>query len=301
MIIPPFLKTGDTIGIVAPGCGVNPEQLQPALVILASWGLKVELGRNLYSNQHQYLAGTDAERLSDMQHMIDNPDIRAILCARGGYGTSRFLDALHLQRLSIHPKWIAGFSDVTALHLKLQKLGVQSIHGTMPLLFAKKDTELSVESLRRCFFGEPETLMAISYSANRMGAARGELVGGNLSLINDSLATSSELHTNGKILMIEEVEEYHYKVDRMLNQLNRAGKLQKLAGMVVGHFTAIADPERSFGETVAEIIRYHTRDYEYPIAFHFPFGHENPNLAWRHGAMATLQVTPDGSSLSYIL
>lgn len=298
MIIPPFLKTGDTIGIVAPGRCVTAENIQPAIEILQSWGLNVKLAKHLFSRQHNYLAGSDAERLADVQNMIDDVNVQGILCARGGYGTSRFLDALRVDTLIEQPKWIVGFSDVTALHLKLIKHGVQSIHGTMPLLFAKEDARLSVESLRKCLFGEWESITAVTDAANRMGKAQGKLIGGNLSLIIDSLGTPSEPDTAGKILMIEEIEEYYYKIDRMMNHLNRAGKLKNLAGLVVGHFTAIADTELSFGETLQQIIRYHTRDYQYPVAFHFPFGHENPNMAWWHGVTATLEVNGDGSMLT---
>lgn len=298
MIIPPFLKTGDTIGIVAPGRCVAAEQLQPAIEILESWGVNVKLAKHLFSKQHNYLAGSDTERLTDVQTMIDDAHVQAILCARGGYGTSRFLDAVRVDKLIEQPKWIVGFSDVTALHLKLIKIGMQSIHGTMPLLFAKEDAGVSVESLRKCLFGEQESITAVTDAGNKIGKTQGKLAGGNLSLIIDSLGTPSELDTNGKILMIEEIEEYYYKIDRMMNHLKRAGKLKNLAGLVVGHFTAIADTELSFGETLQQIIRYHTRDYQYPVAFHFPFGHENPNLAWRHGATATLEVKGDGSILT---
>lgn len=297
MIIPPYLKPGDTVGVVAPGRGVTTEQLQFAIKQITAWGLKVALAKNLFSRNHNYLAGTDDERLMDLQGMINDYSIKAIICARGGYGTSRFIDRLDVAPLKQNPKWIVGFSDITSLHLKLIRNNVASIHATMPLLFAKEDAALSVESLRQCLFGETEIISLPGNLLNRFGEAEAPLIGGNLSLLNDSLATDTELDTAGKILMIEEIEEYYYKVDRMMNQLKRAGKLKSLAGLIVGHFTAIADTEIGFGESIQQIIRNHTSEYQYPIAFNFPFGHENPNLAWKHGDTYKLIVKESGASL----
>jgi muramoyltetrapeptide carboxypeptidase len=192
---------------------------------------------------------------------------------------------------------VIGFSDITALHLKLSSLGVESVHGTMPILFSKTDSASSIESLRKVLFDEPHQILAPAHSLNRLGHARGPLVGGNLSLIVDSLGTAYEPEIGGKILIIEEVDEYLYKIDRMIVQLKRAGKLEGLAGLVIGHFSEIKDTELSFGETVEQIIRFHTSIFQYPVAFNFPSGHLNPNLSWVQGRQADLTVDENGSTL----
>lgn len=297
MIQPSFLQRGDTIGIAAPGRKVPSEIIQKSLTTFQSWGVQVRLATHLFSENHSYLAGTDNERLSDFQELINDPSVKAIVCARGGYGSSRFVDQLDFSPLKKTPKWIAGFSDVTSFHLKLLSLNIESIHGTMPILFAKPESSESVESLRKILFGEQQSLECSGSEKNRAGTATGEVIGGNLSLIIDSLGTSSEPDTTGKILVIEEVDEYRYKIDRMMNQLRRAGKLTPLAGLVVGHLTDIMDTELSFGETAEEIILHAVRNYQFPVAFNFPVGHENPNLAWRHGHAATLHVGKEKSTL----
>jgi muramoyltetrapeptide carboxypeptidase len=293
---PPSLRKGDRVGIVAPGRKVKPSDIENAVMILSAWGLEVKLATHLFSGMHSYLAGTDEQRLADLQGMLDDPSIKAIICARGGYGTTRILDRLDFQSFEKSPKWIAGFSDITALHLKLAVLGYESIHSTMPILFPKPDSRESVESLNRALFGTPGTLIA-SPGINRPGKATALVVGGNLSLIADALGTASEPDTDGKILIIEEIDEYRYRIDRMFTQLKRAGKLENLAGLVVGHFTDIKDTEVSFGETVEEIILHQVRDYSFPVGFGFPLGHENPNLAWIHGSTMQLSVSPEGAML----
>ena len=298
MIQPPSLQKNDTIGIVATGRKLDADTLQASTRIIESWGYQVRTGRNILSNAHHYLAGSDAERLADLQSMLDDPSIKAIIFARGGYGTTRILDQLNFDSFLKKPKWICGFSDITSLHLKLQALGVQSIHATMPVLFSKPESALSVESLNQILVGKSIPLEAAFNSKNIIGKATGPMVGGNLSLIVDSLGTSSEIDTTNKILVIEEIEEYLYRVDRQLVQLKRAKKLQSLAGLVVGHLTDIKDPEY-FGEPIQDIILNHVREFNYPVGFAFPIGHENPNLAWIEGRHATLQVTSQKSSVTF--
>lgn len=300
MISPPPIKPGDTIGITAPGRKVSPEIIQESLATFQSWGVHVRLATHLFSTNHSYLAGTDRERLSDFQELINDISVNAIICARGGYGSSRFIDQLDFSPLKANPKWIVGFSDVTALHLKLYSLGIESIHATMPVLFSKPDAIDSVASLQKILFGKGQPIEAAAHEKNRPGNTSGELIGGNLSLILDSLGTSSEPDMAGKILVIEEVDEYRYKIDRMMNQLKRSGKLASLAGLVVGHLTDITDTELSFGETAEAIILNAVRDYQFPVAFNFPTGHENPNLAWRHGHPASLYIGEEKSVLSEI-
>jgi muramoyltetrapeptide carboxypeptidase len=230
--------------------------------------------------------------------MINDPEVAAIICARGGYGTTRILDRLNFQPLSISPKWIVGFSDITALHLKLNELRIESIHATMPILFSKQDSPSSVSSLRETLFGTGSPLNGHSNKNNKLGSATAEVIGGNLSLLVDSLSTSGDADFSEKILIVEEIDEYLYKIDRMFTHLLRAGKLSRLRGLVVGHFSDIKDTTPGFGETVEEIILDKVGKFGYPIAFDFPIGHENPNLAWRSGSTMTLNVDAKGSSLS---
>jgi muramoyltetrapeptide carboxypeptidase len=300
MIRPPALHPGDKIGIIAPGRKVSLSDVEVAINLFKTWQLDVVLANNLFSSGHSYMAGTDDQRRDDFQSMLDDPAVKAIVSARGGYGSSRILDQLDFSRFQKNPKWIAGFSDITAIHLKLFTLGYQSIHATMPILFSKATSAESVTSLKNVLFGAPASLQAEFFSGNRTGKSEGQIVGGNLSLIVDALGTASEPDTDGKILVIEEVEEYLYKMDRMITHLKRAGKLKNLAGLVVGHMTNILDCELSFGETVEDIVRYHTKEYTFPVAFRFPTGHENPNLAWIHGGQAQLEVTPEISRLSFL-
>jgi muramoyltetrapeptide carboxypeptidase len=299
MIQPAFLKPGDRVCIVAPGRKPDPESIETSVAIIRSWGLNVTLGHNLSSNTHNYLSGTDAERLSDLQHALNDTSVKAVICARGGYGTTRILDQLDFSTFLKSPKWICGFSDVTALHLKLQSLTIQSIHSTMPVQFPKTEFADSVKNLGSLLFGTPAPLMARPSVSNRPGEAEGILVGGNLSLLADSLGTSAEIQTDSKILVIEEIGEYTYRLDRMLVQLRRAGKLKNLAGLVVGHLTDLKESELPFGETAEQIILHHTSEFNYPVGFNFPTGHEQPNLSWIEGATGKLNVTRDQSTLIF--
>ncbi|MBK5278686.1 MAG: LD-carboxypeptidase [Bacteroidia bacterium] len=294
-----YLSKGDLIGITAPAGKIKEESLSLAVSVLESWGLVVNSAKNIFSDTHGYFAGTDEERRQDFQEMLDDPNLKAIICARGGYGTTRFIDQLDFTGYLKFPKWIVGFSDVTALHLKLHQLGFESIHSVMPIQFTKPDHKESIESLRRMLFGERTQLKAKGSSFNRIGSTTAQVVGGNLTLLVDSLGTSTEVQTHGKILVIEEVDEYRYKIDRMLNQLKRANKLHQLAGLIVGHMTDIHDTENSFGQTVEELTLEKAADFAYPVGFNFPIGHEAPNYAWRHGAIASFTVGKDKSSLVF--
>lgn len=299
MIRPEKLKRKDTVAIVATGRRLDSEIVQAAKKIIEGWGLNVQLGNNLFSTNHSYLSGSDAERFSDLQHALNDREVKAIICARGGYGTTRVLDQLDFSALLKAPKWVCGFSDVTALQLRLINEGVQSIHSTMPVLFSLPEAQFSVECLRKILFGEATDLQAVIDRNNRYGENSAMVIGGNLSLIVDSLGTSSEIQTDGRILVIEEIDEYLYRVDRMMVQLKRAGKLHGLAGLVIGHLTDIKDTELSFGEDVHSLIFNHVKDYAYPVGFNFPIGHENPNLPWIQGGIGKLTVTGGGSSLSF--
>jgi muramoyltetrapeptide carboxypeptidase len=296
-IIPPLLKSGDKIAIIAPGRKVKPPDVAVAVDIFRSWGLEVKCAANLHSNSHSYLAGSDEERLADFQQALDDPTVKAIICARGGYGSTRILDQVDLSILKKNRKWLIGFSDVTAIHLSLCTRGIASIHATMPILFGRADSQVSIESLKHILFNGEYAIQGESHVKNRVGSGSGKMLGGNLSLIADSLGTASEPDTTNSILVIEEIDEYLYKVDRMMMQLKRAGKLDHLQALIVGHMTDIKDTELPFGESVHDIILRTVREYNYPIIFGFPSGHENPNLAWIHGTSASISVNESNFSV----
>lgn len=293
------MKEGNTVGIIAPARKVNEEALIKAKTILESWGLQVVFGEHVFTQDHSYLSATDEHRRIDFQSMIDNTQVQALFCARGGYGSTRILDQIRFDGLCKNPKWIIGFSDITSIHLCLNKMRLESIHATMPILFSNEDQQKSISSLRNLLFGNEEPLTALPDSTNRNGEAEGELIGGNLSLLVDSLGTLSELDTKNRILVIEEVGEHYYKVDRMIVQLKRANKLSALSGLVVGHFTDITESTLAFGESVKQIIQHHTKEYTYPLAFNFPIGHQQPNMPFIQGRMAKLCVTKQVSELTY--
>ncbi len=299
MTQPKLVKKGDRIAIIAPARKVSQEDIAIALSVIEGWGLELVLGKHLFEDQHSYLAATDENRLQDFQSCLDDDSISAIVCARGGYGSTRIIDHLDFSIFKKNPKWIVGFSDITGVHLSMLKQNVKSIHATMPVLFSKKEAGVSIESLWSCLFAGESTLTAEANTNNRLGNANGIAVGGNLSLIVDSLGTRSEIDTNGAILIIEEIDEYFYKVDRMMTQLRRAGKLNNLKGLAIGHMTEIKESTLHFKETVGDIILNAVRGFHYPVAFGFPSGHENPNLAWINGGTADLRVDEAGANLSF--
>ncbi|HEY5692185.1 MAG TPA: LD-carboxypeptidase [Cyclobacteriaceae bacterium] len=296
----PLLKPGQTVGIVVPARKADEQLLRKGCEVIESWGLRVQFGAHCFHNDNTYLAATDSERLMDFQSMIDNPEIDAIFCARGGYGTTRILDQLNFESFVAKPKWIVGFSDITALHIKLHQLGIESIHGSMPTQFSNSAYSDSVDSLKKMLFSPAQNAITVQAAKpNRIGSVKGNVIGGNLSLIVDSLGTSTEINTSGKILVVEEVDERLYKIDRMFTQLKRAGKLTDLAGLIVGHFTDLGDTELPFGQLYEDIILDKISAQSFPVAFGFPIGHQAPNLAWRHGAVASLNVSLEGALLMF--
>jgi len=299
MRIPP-IQTGQTAGIVTPARKVDEKLLRNGAAVIETWGLQVKFGKHCFSNDNQYLAATDTARLADLQMMLDDPEVNIIFCARGGYGTGRIIDQLNFEQFIKRPKWIVGFSDITALHLRLHQLNVQSIHGPMPAQYSKPEYQSSVEFLQHFLFNGGETTVeALPGSYNRNGESSGVTIGGNLSLIIDSLGTPTEVDGHGKILIVEEVDEQLYKVDRMFNQLKRSGTLAELAGLVIGHMTDLKDTELPFGQSVEELIMDKVSSYAYPVGFNFPIGHDTPNYAWIHSGAATLRVTTNRSELVF--
>ncbi|QMU27061.1 S66 peptidase family protein [Adhaeribacter radiodurans] len=299
MIFPPTLRVGDKIAICALARKITLSEIQPAIQILTSWGLEVVIGKSIAGDYHQF-AGNDELRVSDLQTMLDNPEIKAIISARGGYGTTRLLDQIDFTLFAQSPKWIVGFSDITALLFHLTGLGYACIHGIMPSLFGRAGSEAAIESLRQILFDEPISYQVTGHNFNRPGEATGQLIGGNISLLNTIIGTPSDVDYAGKILFVEEIDEYLYNLDRMLVQLKRCGKLATLSGLIVGHMTDLRDNPVPFGKTAYEIIQEHTANYSYPICFDFPTGHETNNLALICGKQVHLKVKANGSLLEYV-
>ena len=285
---PSLLKRNDKVVIIATSKRFSGD-IAPAVKLLESWGLQVVLGDNLFKSDNLY-AGTDKERAADLQKALDNREIKAILCVRGGYGATRIIDQIDFKKFLKNPKWIVGYSDVTALHAHVHKLNVQSIHGTMPILF-ERDSPESLESLRKSLFEGKNSYSISAHPLNRVGEVKAEVVGGNLSILSTITGTKSDLDTKGKILLIEEIDEYLYEVDRMMVHLKRAGKLKKLAGLVVGHMTGIKDGEIPFGKTAYEIVADAVKELDFPVCYGFPAGHEKENYSIILGKKHTLQVS----------
>jgi muramoyltetrapeptide carboxypeptidase len=296
MTTPPYLKKGSKIGIVAPARKIFREEIQFAVDTFKKWGLEVVLGKNLFGSEGQY-SGSDEQRAKDMQKMLDDNAIQAIISARGGYGTLRIIDKLDFKKFGEKPKWIIGYSDITVLHSHIhQNLGIETTHATMPINFSKD--EESVKTLRKILFGEEITYKISAHPLNRKGKAEGELVGGNLSLLYALQGSKSDISIEGKILFIEDLDEYLYHIDRMIISLKRANKLSKLAGLIVGGMTDMKDNQIPFGKTAEQIIFDAVKEYNYPVCFGFPAGHAQKNLALPFGRRAKLNVG-EKSVLSY--
>ncbi|WP_426582445.1 S66 peptidase family protein [Mucilaginibacter sp. R-33] len=268
---PPYLKKGDKIAITCPAKKL-PNPMTDAIALLQSWGLEVVLGDTVEASFHQF-AGDDDFRAADMQRFIDDDSIKAIIAARGGYGTVRMIDKVDFSRFAQNPKWLIGFSDITLLHTHLfTNYGAQTIHGQMPVNIPDASKH-SIDTLRRALFGEDLSYEFATHDTNKPGEATGIIVGGNLSLLVASAGSVSDLDYTEKILFIEDVGEYLYSVDRMLRMLDRAGKLKSLSGLVVGGFTDIKDNDIPFGQTVSQIVMDIVKGYNYPVCFDFPAGH----------------------------
>lgn len=297
---PDPLKPGDTVALMALASKIEYEKVIPqAVAVLEQWGLKVVEGPSLKSKWHTF-AGTDEIRRADYQRFLDDPSIKAIISARGGYGSSRILDSIDYRAFQQHPKWVAGFSDITAVLCDIYRLGIESLHSTMPKLFFQDETGYSLESLRKLLFGEEVIYQTVPQSDNRYGKAEGMLVGGNLCLFVHMSGSPADVDTKGKILFLEETEEFHYSVDRYMVQLRRAGKLEGLAGLIVGSFSELRDKPEDFGMSIREIIQYWVKEYSFPVAYGFPVGHEAGNLALPVGRNARLTVAPDEVRLEFV-
>ncbi|HAF30319.1 MAG TPA: LD-carboxypeptidase [Bacteroidales bacterium] len=292
MITPAFLKKGDKIGIIAPARKIYQDEIEASITVFERWGLEVELGKNIFEQDRQF-AGTDEQRAADLQYMMDNPEIKAIVCVRGGYGTVKTLKLLDFSTFLKNPKWLVGYSDITALHAHLnQNLKVKSIHGTMPFNFPKDASENeAVLTLKRTLWGEQNIYEIEAHEFNRTGKARGELIGGNLSVLYSIAGTKYDIDTTNKILILEDLDEYLYHIDRMMMNLKYSGKLNYLKGLIVGGMTDMKDNQISFGKSAYEIIRDATAEYNYPVCYNFPVGHIKNNYSLILGSGVELEIS----------
>lgn len=302
IIIPPFLLPGDTVGITCPAGYVAPERVAYCEKTLQSWGFRVKRGKTIGTGSY-YFSGSDAERLADLQEMLDDPELKAVLAGRGGYGCSRIVDAIDWSRFMAKPKWICGFSDITVLHSHLhQCMHVASLHSPMCGAFsAETEHSFHIKSFRRALIGQPLEYTFPASVFNRPGQAEGILVGGNLAILAHLTGSISQLETRGKILFIEDIGEHLYQIDRMLLSLKRSGQLDGVNAMLVGQFSDLEDTERPFGQCLEEIIRDKLDRLEIPLAFGLSCGHETENICLRLGASYRLKAAQNGySSLSEI-
>ena len=294
---PNSIQKGDTVGLIALACKVNFEILKPAIAWMENvWGLKIILGESLTSEYHQF-AGTDTIRANDFQTMLDNPEIKAVFSARGGYGSSRLLDSIDFTAFQKQPKWVIGFSDITAVHCHIHTLNIESLHATMPKIFLQEGGEESLESLKKILFGEETNYKIEPHKLNRLGVGEGQIIGGNLAILIHVIGSKSDINYDGKILFLEDINEYLYNIDRMMIQLKRSGKLQNLAGLIVGSFSDCQDNQVPFGKTAYEIIEEAVADYDFPVCYGFPVGHEVDNWAIPCGRRLSLLVEEYGVSL----
>ncbi len=295
---PPYLKIGDTIMIVAPAGFVSDStEIEPGIALAKSWGLEVILGKNVFK-KHNHFAGTDEERQSDLQLALNNKNIKAIWCSRGGYGTVRIIDQIDFTSFKKNPKWIVGFSDITTLHSTIHNLGFTTIHGTMPGGI-KRASEQAKQTLYKALFGYSYDFEILTNPINKKGIGKGILIGGNLSIINSMIGSVSEVNTFGKILFIEDVSEDLYRLDRMMHTLKRTGALKNLRGIIVGDFDYDVEKDTLFGGTHREIILNVVKEYNYPIIFDFPAGHIKDNRTLIFGKEIEIDVNGAISKISY--
>ncbi|MDD2792884.1 MAG: LD-carboxypeptidase [Sediminibacterium sp.] len=297
--VPPYLKPGDTIGIACPSGFSMPETIQPAVDLIQSWGYAVKIGATVGKRDFTF-GGTDEERTADFQAMIDDPQVKALLCATGGYGAGRIIDRLNFSSFRKHPKWVIGFSDITVFHSHLHQVyRVASIHskmcGSFPKDWATADEVQvnSILSIKQAIEGQPVTYPVLPVLQNRLGTAEAQLVGGNLKILENMSGSVSSIQTDGKILFVEDVGEPLYNIDRMFLNLQRSGRLAELKGLIVGGFTNIKpdNPDAPFGRDIYTIVKEHTGQFNYPVCFDFPVGHQKNNFALKCGLPHRLAVS----------
>lgn len=295
--IPAYLKSGDIIGITCPAGFITKEDLEPAITKMKEWGFEIMTGNTIGKKEFTY-GGTDAERLADFQQMMDDRSVKAIMCARGGYGAIRIIDKLNFSKFVLHPKWIIGFSDITVMHSHINRqYNIATLHSKMcnsfpsDLDIAEPIQKDSIESIRQCLTGEKMQYSTIPNANNKTGAAAGQLVGGNLKTLETLAGSSSDIVTKNKILFVEDTGEYMYSIDRMFWNLKRSGKLAQLKGLIIGGFKEKKDDSNEeFGKTLEEVVLEKIKEYNYPVCFDFPVGHQKNNYALKCGVIHKLQV-----------
>ena len=290
------LNFGDKIGIISTARKINLKEIDTAINVFNEWGLKVEFGVNLFNEDNQF-SGTIKQRTSDLQAMLDDDKINAVICARGGYGTVQIIDNIDFSLFINNPKWIIGYSDVTVLHSHLNNLDIPTLHASMPINF-NSNTKESIETLRKTLFGEQNYIKSDVNKFNILGQAEGEVVGGNLSILYSLIGSSSDLDTDGKILFIEDLDEYLYHIDRMMISLKRSGKLENIKGLIVGGMTNMHDNKVPYGRNAEKIIRDYIATYNIPTCFGFPAGHINDNRCIKFGVKSFLNVNKSEVFLS---
>lgn len=299
---PPYLKAGDTVAIVAPS-GIlqgRTAEIDRAKALLKSWNLNVVVGKHVFK-QNNHFAGTDAERCEDFQNALDDPKIKAIWCARGGYGTVRILDQLDYTKFKDNPKWLIGYSDITALHNQFHNEGFESIHAMMctSLIDKPEVLEQTIATTKQAIFGEKLQYNLKGSNYNKTGKVSAPIVGGNLTMLHTMLGSETSIDTSGKILFIEEIGEYKYHIDRMLQSLKRAGYFKNCKGLVVGDMTKIRKNTTPWGSSIEQLIIDALSQYNFPIAFNMPAGHEDDNRALILGRTIDLVVSKDGSTITF--
>ncbi|WP_205502284.1 S66 peptidase family protein [Rufibacter psychrotolerans] len=299
MIIPPFLQAGDKVGVISTSNYTQQEYIDQLVEILKEWKLEPVLGKTI-GPRHGSFAGPDELRRKDLQHMLDNPDIKAVLQTMGGYGIIRIIDQVNFNTFKYSPKWLVGYSDTTFLHSHVQgMLSTASIHGTMAADLEAGFQPQSWETLRKALFGEELTYQVDPHPLNRVGSSEGMLVGGTSSVLCNAKGTISEVNTNGKILFLEEVGEHKFRLDSYLTSLKKARKFDYVKGLLVGHLIEIEEDEPPFGKTPEEIVLEAVQEYDFPVCFGFPAGHGQDNQALILGSLVSLEVTPKGSTVAF--
>ena len=294
MVTSAYLKNGDKIALIATARKISMPEIEDSIKVFNNWGLEVVLGQNIFKENNQF-AGNDKERVEDFQLMLDDDSVKAIICVRGGYGSVRIIDNINFSNFLKKPKWICGYSDITVFHSHINKnFGIETMHSVMPINFSnKKITKETFETFKAALFGEEISYRLETSDFSRRGFCEAEIVGGNLSILYSLIGTKSDISTEGKILFIEDLDEFLYHVDRMIMNLKRAGKLNNLAGLIVGGMSEMNDNEIPFGKTAKEIISEAVSEYNYPVCFDFPAGHKNDNRTLILGRKVKLEINKE--------
>ncbi|MBT8317883.1 MAG: LD-carboxypeptidase [Lutibacter sp.] len=301
LIRPDYLKVGDTIAIVAPAGILKDQQpIEEAVKLVESWGLQVILGKRLFGNNFHF-SGTDNERIQDFQTALDSKNVKAIWCGRGGYGTVRIIDGLDFTEFKKNPKWIIGYSDITVLHSHIHNLGYETLHAMMPvnMNIEEKKRIKTVKTFKKALFGKSLSYKIKESSFNKVGEAKGQLVGGNLSILQSLLGSVSSIDTNQKILFFEDVGEYLYHIDRMVYALKRSDYFKNCSGIIIGDMTNVKKNTTPFGQTVEKIVLEATKEYNFPILFGFPAGHDDVNKAIFLGREIEMKVGKKHSTVKF--